>query len=294
MIGIYLGVTGVLEHYGISALVYPSYIMDPGLGMYFDRTRGPFLNPAVLGCVLSVLFLVGMVYVNNFGNKIGYWVLLIPMVATIYFTYTRSAWLQLAVAPAIIALVEPRMRKPFCFMGIVFILLFVCGVLGKFSMEGGTLFSQRERSVNDRVNIMNAARNMFMEKPLTGFGYGTFGRYAYTERYFTEMAGVPLHGQGEGNHNVLLGLLAEVGLIGTIPYLLIFYYFIKVSVSLVKRSESGPRLERDIGVVNLAIVIGYFVATQFYDPRFFAMLNGLVFAIAGVTFSISEGRPSEQ
>jgi len=190
------------------------------------------------------------------------------MLSTIYFSYTRSAWVQIAFSLGTIFIFEPRARKLLCVLGIVFTVVFSVGILGKFSMESGTLFSRREASMHDRINIMNAGLNMFTEKPLAGFGYGNFEKYAYTERYFTGVEGVPLRGQGEGNHNVILGLLAEVGLIGTIPYLFIFYYFAKVSQSLVKRCKRGPLFEKDMGVVNLAIVTGYFISIQFMSPVF--------------------------
>lgn len=294
MIGLYLGLTGVFEHYEISALVFPSYIMDPGMGIHFGRARGPFVQAAVLGSVLSVLFVVMLFYIEYFNNRLAYLMVSLLMLTTIYFSYTRSAWLQVATSMGVIFLFEPKVRKLFCVIGFLFIVFYVSGIMEKFSMESGTLFSKRQGPIDDRINIMFSSLNMFKDKPFMGFGYGKFGEYAYTDKYFKGVKGIPLRGEGEGNHNVILGLLSEVGLIGTIPYLLIFYYFVRVSLSLLNRSKRGSQFERGVGTMNIAIVIGYFISIQFYDPRFFGMLNGLVFTISALTFSVSERQHSEE
>ncbi|HEX4998807.1 MAG TPA: hypothetical protein VFY29_11305, partial [Terriglobia bacterium] len=43
-IGVYLGLTGIFEHYSISPLVFPKYILDPSVGIQFERARGPFAS----------------------------------------------------------------------------------------------------------------------------------------------------------------------------------------------------------------------------------------------------------
>ena len=57
-LGIYLAVTAVFEHYGLSALVFPRYIVDRTVGIHWGRSRGPFGNAAVLGGVLSIILVI--------------------------------------------------------------------------------------------------------------------------------------------------------------------------------------------------------------------------------------------
>jgi len=44
---LYLGYTGIFEHFQVKSLVFPSYIMNMWKGGMWGRARGPFLNASV-------------------------------------------------------------------------------------------------------------------------------------------------------------------------------------------------------------------------------------------------------
>ena len=55
VLGVYLAVTAVCEVSGLHALVYPTFIADSASWEFYGRGRGPLMNPAGNGIVMSIL-----------------------------------------------------------------------------------------------------------------------------------------------------------------------------------------------------------------------------------------------
>ncbi len=288
LIGLYLGLTGIFEHFDkLSFLVYPKYILDPGIGIHFDRSRGPFVQAAVFGGLLSVIFIVTIFYIINIRAGIIYWFILASIFVSLYFSYTRSAWLQLFLSTCVVCLFRNKLRKYIISLMCVLLLIYMSGIFSKFSMDKGTLFTGRDSPIQSRKDIAKSSIEMIKDRPLLGFGYGNFmkSNSAYLEKIEFESG---VRSQGEGNHNVILGMMVEVGMIGTFFYLMIFYYLFKNNFLLLRRLSNTSEFKRNIAIANLSILTGYFISVQFYDPRFFTMLNSLVFCFSGIVFSLAE------
>lgn len=74
--------------------------------------------------------------------------------------------------------------------------------------------------------MWQSALNMFIEHPITGVGIGNYHK-EYVSHYRS-----PLSKEDTWHpHNVLLSMLAQSGLIGTIGYLLLFIYLYYKSIS---------------------------------------------------------------
>src|SRR5207253_622867 len=104
-LGVYLGVTSVCEHFGVTTLVFPKYILDPKIGIQFGRSRGPFLDTIGNGGMLLVSFLF-LAYLSSslkgFKRAVTF-LLTLLVVLGIYFTETRAIWLGLAALTAILS-----------------------------------------------------------------------------------------------------------------------------------------------------------------------------------------------
>src|SRR5271163_2421344 len=99
-IGVYLAFTASFEHFGINALIFPKYIVDPHVGIQFGRARGPMVGSNPMGEQLVVVFLVTclvMPFVRTL-TKVFLHGLLLLVTMGIYFTLTRGAWLSFAAA----------------------------------------------------------------------------------------------------------------------------------------------------------------------------------------------------
>jgi len=177
-------------------------------------------------------------------------------------------------------------KRHLIIFGLCLLLIYFSGIFSKFSYESSTLFTRRTSTVDDRLNIMAVTLRMFSDKPILGFGYGNYEKY--NDKYFVKMKDIELRGEGEGNHNTILGLLAEIGIVGTFPYIMIFYFFIQTAVRFINKSRKKSDFKSNFGSMYLSILIGYIAGSQFYDVRFFNMMNSMVFCLSGVLFSLNE------
>lgn len=286
VIAVYLSLTGIFEHYQIKSLIFPSYILDSSVGYHFGRSRGPFVQAVVMGAAVNLLFL-WILWYHRFIQKSWLNVAILPAcMATAYFTDTRSVWLQFAASTAILAVLSKRLRKAAFSIVFLLVIVYFSGVASKFSPYQKTLFSRRDEQVDDRINIAYASLRMFLVRPVFGFGYGQFA--SQSDPYFKEIDGVQLRGQGEGQHHTILGLLADLGLVGTFPYLAIFF-LLALSCHRVLRHDGIPAAQREMAVTQLAALGGVAVLMQFGDIRDFNFVNDVVFWLAGKTYAIREG-----
>ena len=292
-IGAYLGLCGICEHYDWPLFIFPSYVFDPDIGIHFGRARGPFVQAEAFGGVLCVTAAMTAWYLTNVKRSIAAGLALVLMVAGIYFSYTRAVWLDLAIVIGALLLMPNRSRKWASRIALIVTLAALSGLSSKFSLYEPTLFSRRAEAAYARVLLANASLDMVQQRPWLGTGYGTFT--AAVDDYLSD-EGLRLV-LGEGNHNTILGLLVEVGVVGAIPYLLILALFARQGVRLFRAGKAQPSA-RDLAVVALAVLAGFVCLAQFGDVRFFALFNSLLFALFGVVFAwtdeLSESRAPVQ
>ena len=132
---------------------------------------------------------------------------------------------------------------------------------------------------------------MLKERPLLGSGYGTFalGGDALQDAEQRKMV------EMEGNHNTILGLAVEVGVLRTVPYVLILAGFLWAALRLWRLSKNDSVPARDFAVAALAVLLGYLCLMQFGDLRGATLFNSLVFSIYGFVFAWADhlgNRPS--
>jgi len=280
IVGGYLSLTGIAEHYQLNSLIYPSYIMDSSLGIHYGRARGPFLQAVTMGTVLILTF-AGLVY-HKLVYKSKYWVNIggIFLITAIYFTYTRSNWVMLAALILVITVTQKDLRKIGILVILLIIVIYGSGAFSKFSMHSNTLFTGRKNPIYDRLNLMYATMEMIKDEPILGHGYGNFGHYV--NGYFIEKSNIPLRGEGEGNHNVFLGLAAEVGVIGSILYLTIFIIAAKKAYSIIRSKNVISNHKMIWAGLTLGLITGYLLSAQLYDPRWFQIINVYLFVFISI------------
>jgi len=284
----YLGFTGVCEHFHLEGLVLQKDILDPGLGIHFGRVRGPFLQSVVMGGVLSTLCLCLLWFHFKIRRTLFTWVAFVPGLASVYFSYTRAVWFQLAASLAVLAIFVNPLRKPTRIVALAVAAVYFSGIASKFSAYQTTLFNRRHEQVDDRINIYHASWRMFLERPLFGFGYGNF--LDYCEDYFEELPGVELRGQHEGQHNTILGLMCETGVVGAVPYCLMYLLFFRQCYR--RFHSAGPADPgKFFALTQLAVLAGNVVSMQFSDFNCYAYFNNLTFWLAGMAYADFEPLP---
>ena len=281
-VGAYLAINGVFERFGPHALVWPQYILDPKVGIQFERTRGSFASSEALGAALVVTFLFYLLYSTRAEGAARYWAYVLTPVTmvTIYATNQRAAWVGLALCSGLLAIAKTHMRRVARILVAVGLLVFLSGVASHLSIWEGTLFSKRQQTVRERwVNNLTTL-DMGMANPIFGVGYGNFKTQwpKYYHQIYDDVVDLT-----DGNHNTFLGLFAEAGLVGLIPFVLILYHMFRVGLRVYGTAEG---LEREFALVFLLAALSYVVGANFSDYRNAQFCNTTIFVLFGAVVGI--------
>lgn len=294
-IGLYLSLTAIGEHFPfLSKLVLPQLIMDPNAGIHWGRARGPFLNAAVNGTVLGMIFPIAIFLGMRERTRpeLKWFCLtvaaLIPI--ALYFTLTRACWLGGLAAAMIMAAYYPKLRGP----ALAVLIVLAVTIAGKWTIEASTGTGQgmeRLRSkapIYNRIYLNDITWRMFEKRPLFGYGLDTFPHISH--RFFRKIKGVPYYAlRGLAHHNTFLVVLVELGVFGFLSLMSVYFFILKRGADLFRAASDG-----DPGLRGLAVTFGaasavLFLNMFFIDMRFFAFPNAVFFILGGMLTGL---RPS--
>lgn len=286
--GIYLALTAVAEKCGWTWAVLPNHISDPKFAEFLGRGRGPLLNPAANGILMTLSLSCGIMPLLWYrGIRQLSVIATLPIyLVGIFCTLTRSVWMGCAVAVLgiVVVIVPTRWR-----------LAMVMGVLGCGSMAAlvelkSLLTFKRDRNVsvkdmsesaNLRPILAVVAWKMFQDRPLLGCGTGqylaTAKNYLYDRSTNSPLEKVRSYVQ----HNMFLAMLVENGLIALIPFCSLLMCWTHWSWQLWKSSHLALEF-RQLGLVSLGLLSAYVVNGIFHDVLIFPMINAYIFFFAGI------------
>jgi O-antigen ligase len=275
----YLSLTAILFMFDAREFIFPRYILDEGLGYHADRARGPFLQAVANGVALNLL---GLVALNSFRRKRLRAVLailfLVALPLAIVATKTRAVWLSFALSILGLLFFSPsrRLRRA-C------LCLVLAGGMGLAASvafaDRGTSFSDRleERGpVIFRMEIYQAGWEMFLEKPLAGWG-ATDMQTELSKRISD------FHQEQFFFHNTYLEIVVQYGLMG-----LLLYTWVVVDLFRLARSRRRPALPADGGFPDQQfrglwplLLVVYLLNGSFVVMNY-QFVNGFLFAVAGL------------
>ena len=291
-LGLYLSLTTFFERFGLNALVFPQYILDPNIGTHAGRGRGPFAEAVTNGFALYVCAVASIIAFARWRRtqplfaRICLWTAALA-VGGAFMSQQRSVWLGALVATVVAATTigEARKHAP----AILAMLALVVG--GSLLLIPGLAAQVQERgnqqdTVWDRKNLARAAVNMVEERPLFGFGWSQFTRAS--PEYFEQADGYPLAPNISRLrvHNVPLNYEAELGLVG----LMLWAAVLITGVGGALATRGPPDLAAWRAGL-LAVAVCYVVVSNFVPPSVFP--NLVLWLWAGVVWSGRYGPPDE-
>lgn len=300
LIGIYFGIMGIFEGLHLYDFVFPKFIVDPtvadrGLSRLGFRVRGIFLQPAVLGCVMTMGFFPAWFYLGRLRGMVPraiQIVLVAVTLPTIFFTLTRSVYAGFAAALIVAALFSRRLRT----VSIALVLAAMVAVfvnwdnLGSEERDRGGMATMN--TVYYRIEMVYEAGEIFMENPFFGCGFMNFATAAEGRRRPRD---VPFFGHidmGVGGdaipHNMVISVFAEQGLSGLLPYLLVYLFILGISFRAYRDLPTKGLVSRDFVVCVWCAMAAYFVNAMFLELRYFEYINVLYFFLMGTMVGMYE------
>ena len=292
VLGLYLATTAMLEVTGLHQLVFPMYIRNPENWVFFGRGRGPLMNPAGNGIVISIgvtAATLGVIFAER-RQKLLFAVLGVVLLGGIYATLTRSVWLGSLLAMGLVALVySPRWVRVVGLASVFVIggasVLGVKDQLVRMKREKNLSAADAEKSIQLRPLLAVVAFEMFKDRPLIGHGFGRYNEQ--NERYHNNRSyDLPL-GQARRytQHNVFLSILVDTGLIGLTLFIAWFAMLAGIGWQLARKVPSR-RESQWVGLLVLGLLAAYTCNGMFHDVLIIPMVHMFLFFLAGVAVTV--------
>lgn len=236
-----------------------------------------FFIPVVLGFALDKSTL-------KRNRNIAWVVASILIIATI-LSYTRAAWVGLVAALGCSLIFFLRIKSAIVYGGIAMLTLITILFWTQITMQ---LESNDEVSSDDyashvqsignissddsnieRLNRWACALRMFQDRPLTGFGPGTYMfKYGAYQKY-SERSGISTNfAEGGGSHSEYLGPLSEQGFMAPLIVLLLIGVTVQSTANYLKHTKNNSNriIARTVllGLVTYWVhgVLNYFLDTE--------------------------------
>jgi putative inorganic carbon (hco3(-)) transporter len=250
-----------LSQYGVLNQVTAYSAIRP---FFNDHTA---LGASLAFCIPLSLYLCSR-KANSFLNMIFRFFQLVLFSAAFVYSYSRAAWLSLAVSG--IAALILMLRISWKVVIPVFTILAITIITSWPAIMIRLHENRQDSSLNiekqlssianirsdasnlERINRWKSALRMSAERPLFGWGPGTY-QFNYARfQMASEKTRISTNwGEGGNAHSEYLGLLAEAGIPGMVIYLVLIFVFLKKGMWLYKRSG-----ERETKIMLLCMITG--------------------------------------
>ena len=220
----------------------------------------PFYNDHTSYGAISAMFipfLFGFAFQNDWsrGFKIISRVALAILIGGLILSYSRAAWVSITVAFVIWLIIRLQIRfKPLFITFISALAVFILFqtqilmYLERNSEESSANLLEHVTSISnittdasnmERINRWSCAIRMFKEKPLLGYGPGTY-MFKYAPYQLSRDRTIISTNTADGGnaHSEYLGPLAESGILGTLSFLLILIVVIYTAIHAYTRAQN--------------------------------------------------------
>lgn len=287
----YLVFTGWCEQFGLTALIWPRFISDPSVGIHWTRVRGPFVSSPALGLALVFCFFSNLVLARN--TVWMRWPLLslnMLMLPVLFWTRTRSVWLSFAVCLLVwVAYSRQRMSRVVLISVLSAAVLLIAVInmnnfLGDDRAKGGLTDIE---PITLRIGLASMSWELVKQHPLFGIGFGHFRDVAPS---VARDPSSPYYAFGTTalEHNNLLSIVSETGIIGLGLYLVLMFALLRYSIRLFKKLPPGGRgfINRDLLVLYWILFAAYVVDGTFRETSDNPFANCLFFGLSAIPVAL--------
>jgi O-antigen ligase len=259
-------------------VIFYSIIRLAGAGLenvkFANKECFPFYNDHTsYGAALAMLFpvLIGLFIANTKASntqRFFHLLVIVIYVAALVFSYTRAAWLTLGVALGCFVLIWLKVKPATIFVSIAAMvgLLFAFQTEIKFFLEDNNQDSasdfkkhlqsafnvSTDASNVERLNRWNCALRMYNERPVLGWGPGTYQfQYAPFQKYRERTIISTNFGTGGNAHSEYLGTLAEAGIPG-----LVFFSWILIIIYITGLRVYRRLTDRKLRIITVSLLMG--------------------------------------
>ncbi|MDF1573679.1 MAG: O-antigen ligase family protein [Bacteroidales bacterium] len=248
--------------YGLNNQVMAHSMASP---FYKDHTS----YGATLGFILPVLAAFFLfIKREDINTRVLMALLILLFILATVVSYTRATWLSILASFGFWAILKLKIRFEIVLLGMLILLGLFFSLraeliikLEQNRVESSGELTEHVRSISnittdqsnlERLNRWSCAFRMWRDKPLFGFGPGTYQfEYGPYQRSYEKTRISTDFGTMGNAHSEYLGPLAEAGLFGLLSILLVIGTSIYTGIRVIGRSK-----KRSIRVFSMAVLVG--------------------------------------
>ena len=287
--GVYLSIISYFEFADLRQFVYPQYINDPENLLHLERARGPFLNSGINGGAILFGFISGVHLLQKKTDfaRVFHLTMLLLFFPAVYFTQTRCVYLGFVATLIILGgwyktSVE-KWKLASLPIALVCILMIVYAGSGRLMSEdrrAGGIVQMSEMAI--RLNLLDKSFALFQDAPIFGIGLSQFMTASTISlkppaRPF-ELEDV----QSQFQHNHILGIATELGLVGLTVYLMLLILIFRRLKQLVGKLPKEGLLGDNLRFIILSGWCIYIIINMFLTPEHHLFFNATPFIFAGL------------
>lgn len=239
--------------------------------LFGSRITGTFNGAGPYGCVL--IFFIVLLYHKAMNHEKGTLKTLLILtfalgMVCIFFTFTRAVW-----GAGILVLLGMLFLYPRATALLTSLILPIMVILS-FTVLTTELAYAYERlhsedTTQDRVILSTAGKDMFLARPILGWGYENYDRYDWKfMRRVGNIAPTKWQIQKGTSHNTYLTILAEMGVVGFTFYILPTIWWLIFTIKAIPLLPRKGFWSRRLLIVMWLPIIAQILIGQTSDLRF--------------------------
>jgi O-antigen ligase len=285
---------------GYTLVMHARYGFEEDAGHW---VMSPFYNDhTAYGAALAMFFpvIIGFMFYPRSSriSRFFAFVVFVILVVAIILSYTRAAWISVLVAAAVFLAVLLKIRfywiATVAVILISFLVIFqqqIIDRLEKNKQDSSANFVEHIQSIYnissdasnlERINRWQAAIRMFNDRPVVGWGPGTY-QFVYAPYQRSKEKTIISTNLGDkGNaHSEYLGPLAEMGLPGMLIFLLLMIVVIYQGLKVYKHGNREVKFLSMMLTLGLITYFAHGILNNFLDTDklsvpFWGFIAGIV------------------
>ena len=272
---------------------YAHWVMTP---FYNDHTAYGAALAFMIPITVGFFFLEG----NKTWQKVFYAVVSAILLMGFYLSYSRAAWISLVAAVGVLVILKLRIKLSWLLGGglVLGLLLFfyaddILYRMSKNSQDSSGNFVEHIQSMSnistdasnmERLNRWTAAFSMIKEKPVFGWGPGTYQfEYAPFQKGYYQTLISTNFGDGGNAHSEYIGPCAETGIPGMLTvFLLVFVSLFYGIRTYIYADDKTMKMMSLCMTLSLITYFTHGVFNNFLDTDKLSVLVWAAFAVITV------------
>ncbi len=278
IVGIYLSMLAFYEHFtkkdifssAPEAGVAVQRMVQEDFG--WVRPNGPYPNDTTLAvCTAFCFFIVLYKYITLDSTKtyakLSHVIVLVMISIAIFFTLYRGIWLAWILGLLTWLLIRRRQLLKLSFVLLLLVVLIMPFFIKFLESDFASEFYQHRvanvANIQDRLERFGYALSFFKESPIDGIGFQNYTLIMKTA----------------SQHNQILAMLSETGLIGASAYVLLFLFLFHSSIKNYRFARD--KAWKEFSLIYLSIIVVFLIAGLGLTIGLDNNINLLLFAISG-------------